>query len=221
MLRSLANCHLAVKSMTLLMSVVFAAGCTYTQRHKEVCNSRAYLKEDIESYITSRFDSGAQVRMAIIPFSTPANLSWQNPQQQGLGRELAWKFQSEFLAAGSVPIVEVMNREDWPGKREEFWTGNFGALAQAREAGYDLVMVGNVDPMKTTDSLTIYSKIIDADAGVTIWSGATTVATKKQEIDRGRFGDIIAPKIRPDLLYLDEMINLAASCTTQEITRVN
>jgi len=158
--------------------------------------------------------------MAIIPFSTPANLSWQNAQNQGLGKELAWKFQSEFLAAGTIPIVEVMPRDDWPGKREEFWTGNFGALAQSREAGYDFVLVGFVDQMKSLDSMTVHSKIIDSDSGVTVWSGSTTVTTKKSQIDRGRFGDIFNSRIQPDQLYLEDMVSLAASCTTKEITTV-
>jgi len=202
------------------MSVIFAAGCTFTQRHKEKCNLRAYLNNDLNNYVSSRFDSNAYVRMAIIPFSTPANLSWQNAQNQGLGKELAWKFQSEFLAAGTIPIVEVMPRDDWPGKREEFWTGNFGALAQSREAGYDFVLVGFVDQMKSLDSMTVHSKIIDSDSGVTVWSGSTTVTTKKSQIDRGRFGDIFNSRIQPDQLYLEDMVSLAASCTTKEITTV-
>jgi hypothetical protein len=113
-----------------------------------------------------------------------------------------------------------MPRDDWPGKREEFWTGNFGALAQSREAGYDFVLVGFVDQMKSLDSMTVHSKIIDSDSGVTVWSGSTTVTTKKSQLDRGRFGDIFNHRIQPDQLYLEDMVSLAASCTTKEITTV-
>ena len=180
---------------------------------------RAYLNNDLEEYITTRFDSKAPVRMAIVPFSTPANLSWTSGENQGLGRELAWRIHSEFLTNSTLPIVEVFNREDWPGKKEEFFGGNFGAIAQAREAGYDFIMVGLVEPMKGMGTLTMHSKIIDADAGITVWYGTTNVKSEKSKIDKSplyRFG----PEIRPDLLYFDEMVSMAASCTVDKITQI-
>ncbi len=220
MFRSLARSTFPVKVLTLCVVAIFAASCTTTQQHKESCNLRAYLDQDLEQYINGRFGSKAPIRMAIIPFSTPANFAWQNSQHQGLGKELAWRFQSEFLTQGTLPIVEVFNREDWPGKREEFWTGNFGSIAQAREAGYDLVFVGNVDPMRGIDNLTIHSKIIDVDAGITVWSGTTNVRTEKAKINRSRLGDIIGPEIIPNQLYIDDMITLAAACTIEKINQV-
>jgi len=158
--------------------------------------------------------------MAIIPFSTPANFAWQGPQRQGLGHEIAWRFQSEFLTQGTLPIVEVFGREDWPGKSEEFFKGNFGAIAQAREAGYDFVMVGLVEPMRVADTITVHSKIIDADAGITVWYGTTKVQTVKSQIDRSQVYLLYEVTIRPDLLYIEDMLTMAASCTVDKITQI-
>lgn len=221
MFRSLVRSTFPVKVLTLCVVAIFAASCTTTQQHKESCNLRAYLDHDLEQYINGRFGSKAPIRMAIIPFSTPVNFAWQNSQHQGMGKELAWRFQSEFLTQGSLPIVEVFNREDWPGKRDEFWTGNFGSIAQAREAGYDLVFVGNVDPMRGINNLTIHSKIIDVDAGITIWSGTTNVRTEKPTINRSRLGDLFGPEHQPSQLYIDDMITLAAACTIEKINQVD
>jgi len=158
--------------------------------------------------------------MAIIPFSTPANLSWSNGENQGLGRELAWKMHAEFLTNQAMPIVEVFEREDWPGKKNEFYAGNFGSIAQAREAGYDLVLIGLVEPMRGVNTLTVHTKIIDADAGITIWYGTAKVEMEKSQIDRSQLYLIVAPHIRPDLMYMDEMISKAAGCTFEGISKI-
>lgn len=137
------------------------------------CKSHAYVRLGLADYISTRFRSNAPVRMAIIPFSAPANLSFYSNEQPGVGNQLAWAVQQNLLGSGAVPIVEVLNRHDWPGKKEEFFTGNFGAIATARDAGYDLVLVGNLEPMQAAEMLSARTKLIEVESGITVWYGNT------------------------------------------------
>jgi hypothetical protein len=116
--------------------------------------------------------------MAIIPFSVAANLSSQNTQRPGLGNELAWQIRSELVRNEAAPIVEVLNRHDWPGKRDEFFVGNHGAIALSREAGYDLVLVGLFETGASLDHVVLHSKLIDTSAGITVWNGRSTVTRR-------------------------------------------
>ena len=113
--------------------------------------------------------------MAVIPFSFPANLAAFNTDHRGLGNRLAWQVHSELLHREEIPIVEVFNRQDWPGKRDEFYTGNFGALQRARAAGYDLVLVGMLKDLTSLTSLTSDVKIIEVESGTTLWYARTMV----------------------------------------------
>ncbi len=160
----------------------------------------------------------AQVRMAVIPFSIPANLSNQGSERPGMGENLARMIHSQLLAHGEVPIVEVFNRKDWPSKKEEFFTGNFGAISISREAGYDLVMVGMIETMHGIDSITAYSKVIEPESGTTLWYGETTVSTRQKEWDRWLDNSWLKNR-RPDQLYLDPMANRLAECIVKDVLK--
>ncbi|MCB0340129.1 MAG: hypothetical protein KDD53_11020, partial [Bdellovibrionales bacterium] len=138
---------------------------------------------DLNEYISKRFPLKAPVRMAVIPFSVPANLSGYSDEHPSVGSKLAWKIHSLLLTTGRVPIVEVFNRQDWPGKKEEFFVGNFGAISNALEAEYDLVLIGYVEPLSTSHGMTIYSKVIDVDGGITVFYGRIDANTVVDDID--------------------------------------
>lgn len=135
------------------------------------CKNYAYTRLVLEDYITTRFHSQAPVRVGIIPFSVPANLSAYNNERPGLGNMLSWHLHQKLMRREAAPIVEVLNRHDWPGKKEEFFTGNFGALQTARDAGYDLVLVGYLEPARSTRELSVFSKLIEVESGTTVWYG--------------------------------------------------
>ena len=44
-------------------------------RVHQSCNFHAYIQEDLDAYVSKRFPLKAPVRMAIMPFSVPANLT--------------------------------------------------------------------------------------------------------------------------------------------------
>jgi len=194
------------------------SGCAHKGSHYEKqCNSRAYLQNDLQSYISSRFPSSSPVRMAIIPFSVPANVAAFDAERPGLGNELAWKVHASMLGQNIVPIVEVFNRQDWPGKKEEFFTGNFGAIGYAREAEYDLVMVGLLENMQNLNQMSAFTKIIDTDSGVTAWYSRSVVSAPVQRPYRGGRLEMFIPTGRPDLLPIASLTEDLAYCIVDSI----
>ena len=86
--------------------------------------------------------------MAIIPFDVPEGFAQPGNESAHFGRQLASLMVQQFQASGEVKIVELFNQAHWPGKREEFFTGNHRALQLAADAGYDLVMVGYMEELR-------------------------------------------------------------------------
>ncbi len=145
------------------------------------CNSRAHIEGELDEFITSRYHSNMPARLGVVPFITQANLAERSSELPGLGNELTSRVQTELLTSGVVPIAEVLNRQDWPRKKEEFSTGNFGALRFARDAGYDLALVGFVQPIKSINRFISTIKILDTESNITVWSGeiVTEVYTRR------------------------------------------
>lgn len=201
-----------------LVLVFLASGCSYIHAQLgETCNSRAHVQMILADYLSRRFASHSPVRLAIIPFSVPANLSGYNNELPGTGDQLAWKIHNEWLQNATVPIVEILNRQDWPRKKEEFFTGNFGAIAMAREAGYDLVQVGLVENLRSTDALTVHSKIIEVESGITVWYATSTVVTRRPELQSAAAMTGLLDR-HPSRLYTPEMIDEAAVCLIKSAT---
>lgn len=208
--RSFAD--LLLVSVILLTLVTVTTGCAILGRHAgETCNTRAYARTDFESFISTRFARNSPVRVAVVPFVTQANLAARDDEQPGLGNELAWSVQRELVGSEVLPIVEVFNRQDWPGKKAEFFTGNFGALARAKDAGYDFVLVGYMDPIKRVDTWVIHTKLIEVESGISLWYGTSTINTIRKDMLEVSSTLGLTTR-RPDLLYGPEMLTEAARC---------
>lgn len=211
------NVAFRAKFLTLLAALL-CTGCSVLHEHStQECKSHAYVRTILKDYLSTRFRTNAQPRMAIIPFTTAANLSGREVQKPSLGSELAWKVHARMLDTGDFPIVEVLNRQDWPGKKDEFFTGNFGALQYGREAGYDLVMVGYLENLTSLDKMSAYVKIIEIETGITLWYGKTTVATYRPELQRAGAWLGIRDE-RPDQFYIPETVEGLAACIARDVT---
>jgi len=189
-----------------------ASGCAYIERrYAEPCKSHAYIAIDVRQYLNSRFNSNSQVRLGVVPYAVPANLSFRSTQDPGLGFDLAREIQSELLPTGTVPIVEVFNRTDWPAKNEEFFTGSFGAIALARDAGYDLVMTGYVEPLRSLDTMAAYTKIIEVESGITVYYGKSIVTTRRPEWDDMRASLWFGKEV-PNQHYIPDLVTGLSRC---------
>jgi len=204
-------------AVTLTVVTATLAGCSVMEaRFSDTCNSHAYVRTVLADHISSRYASNAPVRMAIIPFAVPANIAAYDNENPGVGNALAWKIQAGILQSEQIPIAEVLNRQDWPGKKEEFFTGNFGSIGLAREAGYDLVLVGYVEGIADLSTMVAFSKIIETESGMTLWYSKTTAQVSgKKRTDRilahARMGER-----RPDILYTTELIDDLAECIVRD-----
>jgi hypothetical protein len=180
------------------------------------CNTRAYVRTDIPGFIDQRFKGGTTARMAVIPFVTQANFTAQNSESPGVSDQLAWSVHRELLGYDTLPIIEVFNRQDWPGKKDDFFTGNFGALTLARDAGYDLVLVGYLEKITRLDEWTVHTKIIDVDSGTTLWYGTSRVTNNRADLLEVSSTMGLTDR-RPDMLDTKQMTDRAAICIAHDI----
>ena len=202
----------------VLTCLVLTSSCSVIGRHTgEWCNTRAYVRTDLAGYINQRFIPNQPARVGIIPFEVPANLASRGAQMPGLGNQLTWAVHRRLLETEVFPIIEVLNREDWPRKREQFFTGNFGALRFAADAGYDIVVVGYLEPLSRLDSWTIHTKIIEVASGTTLWYGTSTVYTTRHDMFEVSSTLGLTDR-RPDLLYSNILTEEIAQCIAHDMT---
>ncbi len=209
-----------VKSLTLLA----LSGCFMIEEHLELptinikksCKNRAHTNLGLSDFISSRFHRGSPVRLGIMPFSVPANLSARNSELPGVGNKLAWSVRSHLLGKEEIPIVEVFNRPSLPGHKDEFFTGNFGAISLAREAGYDLVMVGYLEPTRSLTNAILHTKVIEAEGGITVWFGESEIVSREKMLQSyedswfGR-GEV------PSSIFTNEVFDHLAKCAVEGI----
>ncbi len=200
-----------------LCVLITQAGCSIAYIGKqETCTTRAYIRTPLNRYLNARFDLNAPVRMGIIPFATQANISAWGRELHGLGIQMASTMKNEFLRTGEVPIVELMNRQDWPAKKEEFHAGNFTSIEMARNAGYDLVLTGLLENITEMNELTLQTKVIEVASGMTVWSGKTTIETSKHEYERSR-PIVWFKRRRADKLDIYKLSDELVMCAIDEI----
>ena len=121
------------------------------------------------------------------------------------------------MKSGEVPIVEVLNRPDWPGKKDEFFSGSFGAISLARQAGYDLLMVGYIEPLTSAHAIKSYTRVIETESGITIWSGETEAKTKQGQLHNIKSTLWLEDKV-PSKVYYQDMVDKLAVCVEHDIT---
>ncbi|MCB0354799.1 MAG: hypothetical protein KDD64_14790 [Bdellovibrionales bacterium] len=174
---------LFILCVNCLTAIVTLSGCSTLQfTEQETCSNHPFIRSPIESYLSQRFPKGAPVRVGVVPFTAPANVAASSDEMPGLGNEIAWRLKNELLASGAFPIVQLLNRQEWPGQREEFRSGNFDSIGMAKAAGFDLVLVGAVENFTSLDSLSIQTKLIEVESGITVWNGRSLVHSN--HIDR-------------------------------------
>ena len=182
----------------------------------EGCKRHTYINLVLRDYLKQRFDSQAMARMAIVPFDVPENFAPPGNDSVNYGRELARKFEAQLHQTGLVPIVELFNRDRWPGKRAEFFTGNYGAISLARAAGYDLVLVGYLEELKDDSTMNVYTKIIDTQNQITVWHAETKVTSPARALNKD-LSRLSLEKQRPDLFAFPERTVALARCTVEGI----
>lgn len=204
--------------LLLLLSGVALSGCSLTRFPEDTgaCKTHTYINLVLRDYLKERFHSQEMVRMAIVPFDVPETFAPPGNESVHFGRELARTYQLQLLETGIVPVVELFNRDRWPGKRAEFFTGNYQAIALARAAGYDFVTVGYLEELRDDHTLSVYAKVIDTQNQVTVWSGKVDAVSAARDV-RSAMSKVGLAKERPDLFEFAERTKLLAECTAYAI----
>lgn len=180
------------------------------------CNNRSFIKNDIQDFISSRYLRDSPVRMAVIPYSVPVSFSTQSINMPGLDLKIAAKVKAELHKMEIVPIIELFHRTSWPRKKDEFFAGNHGALSFARQAGYDLILVGHVDAGKKIGEMRAETKIIDVSTGITLYYGSadTDVSGKANYQSESWFYNA---RRRPDLVMHRPLLDKLSMCIANGI----
>jgi hypothetical protein len=205
-----------VISLTL---ITLSSGCAFLGRHlAETCKTRAYVRTDLQGYISQLFTPNSPVRLGVIPFSAAATVAGRGDELLGIGNQIATTVQQELLRTQLFPIIEMLNRQDWPGKKEDFFSGNFAALAYSRDAGYDLMLVGYLEPMDRIDTYRLHTKLVEVESGTTLWFGTTTAVTNRHDMwEVSSFVGLTDR--RPDLIYTTELVSTVARCAVTEMVK--
>lgn len=211
--------RLCVITLTLV-SLFFVQACSVARQVKQLaidpCKNHAYTQMVLEDYLSRRFHSKSPVRIGIVPFSVPANFASSGSEAPGFDYEIARSVQQQLLAADIIPIVEMFNRLDWPGKKDEFFTGNHGAIAFARQAGFDLVLVGYVPAPSESQNLSAFVKVIEVESEITVYYGKSEVIMDHPEYKRGGYWWWLGEQ-RPDLIRFKELTDRLSGCVTRGV----
>ena len=200
--------------------IFLAAGCSIIgwPAKLEGCKIQTYINGQLPGYLKARYDSQQLTRLAVIPFDVPETFAPPGNESMYFGREIARRIQGHLYKTGELRIIELFNQDRWPGKREEFMTGNHHAIQLAADAGYDLVLVGYLEELRGDQELNIYTKVIDTNGGVTIWSARTTVYSYQRPVQQVLAQTRIF-KDRPDIFPYHEQIEEFAVCTVDSIMK--
>lgn len=164
-------------------------------------------------YIRRQYGSRSPVRVAVMPFDVPESFAFQGTASVNYGRTLASKFQRAFLQTEELSIVELFDRDNWPGKSDEFFAGNYGAMKLARDAGYDVVVLGRMNDIVDGRNLAVNVKIIDLNTSITLWFGEITAYTHEKLIREAMSKAGVSKEKHEDFQFeerTDELANCAA-----------
>ncbi|MCC6933994.1 MAG: hypothetical protein IT292_12220 [Deltaproteobacteria bacterium] len=150
-----------------------------------------------------------------MPFWVEESFASGIGKSSDLGNDLARIFQRELIRSKEIPVVEIFFRDRWPGRRGDFNEGNYQALMLARNAGYDLVLLGRLLPITDPSVLITDTKVVDVLTGVTLWSGQTTHTSYRRE-QRELLGKTPFFKNRPEIFDFSERVTELAECTVHE-----
>lgn len=218
--------RIKVLTVTLLTFyiVLTLQGCAFIGPHaeslfQESCQSHAYAQTILTDYIQGRFVPGAPVRVGVLTASVPPNMSfYYSLAYPDVGVTLSNRIQQDLLNYGELPIVELFNRPEWPGKRDEFYSGNFGAIRSARDAGYDIVVIPFLLPMTSLDKMSALTRVIDTASGNTIFYGKITSSASKEKYHRTISGIGLEDE-KPDENSFNAILDKLGQCVSQAIMK--
>ena len=207
-----------VRSGGLMLLIVAITGCNALKWpvEPEQCKVRTYINYPLRTYISARYGDKNPVRTMILPFVVPESFTGANQDIPNFGKEIAAEFAAQLREAGVLPIVELYNVDRWPGRREDFSTGNFQAINLARNAGFDFLLVGYLEDLKADDTFNVQIKLIDISNNITL-NHSLLKATSKDRLWRREIGRSILVQDVPAIYSFPEITDEAARCGVEAL----
>ena len=202
----------------MILAALIGCSAAKLPLENEGCKIQAYIDTPFQDYLSRRFNKGQPWRIAVIPFDVPESFASSVDRPDDYGYQLAELFQRELLKKAEGGIVEVFGRDRWPGKKEEFFRGNYTAIQLAAHAGYDLVIVGYMQEIRNESDLSFFTKVIDTESGVTVWFAETMVYSKARS--RRRLLSTLTYgvyKYQPELFAFPSLSELFTQCTVERM----
>ncbi|MGI6680965.1 MAG: hypothetical protein ACOX3T_05760 [Bdellovibrionota bacterium] len=175
------------------------------------CKNHANIKINVKRYVNSQYSRRKFLRLGIFPFSVPANFSSYSVDRADYGTLLAQELQPTLLSLDVFSTAELLDYNDWSNKKQEFFSNNIKAIEIGKNLGLDFIVVGAMSPNNFVDKMTVYSKIIDVNTGITIFYGETTGINEKFE-NKNFLNANFNSKSDPSDLMLDRLTNTTMRC---------
>ena len=201
-----------LNSCFLFIFLISFTACAFIDiTENETCKNHANINIKLKKYLTDRYKSKNLVRLGIFPFSVPANFTAKSLDKLDYGTMLAQKLQPTLLSLGIFQTAELLDYQEWSGKKEEFFSNNLLAIEIGKNIGLDFIVVGYLAPYNHIEKMTVYSKIIDVNTGMTVFYGETTAYNNylNERKEKASFGLI---EYKPSDFKLDDFTDKLMQC---------
>lgn len=172
------------------------------------CNIRANIDSEFQDIVYAREDAGITTRVGVLPFFVPESFS-------NYGEDVSVAFKREMLRSQAFNIVEYFKHGNWQEHSEDFTTGNLLAINMARNAGYNTIVVGQIDGKSSGRRHRLDTKLIDVPSAITLWSGSLEITSSKPTTDSlSEFFNL--KREVPNIFDFDGLAEEMARCAVHE-----
>lgn len=169
----------------LTVLALLLGGCGVWERHLQTsCKTHAFVRVPVADYLQTAFHPAHPTRVVVLPFLTQTNFGSARFGQfpESFGTEVARLVQAKILEQEVIPVVELSMNGPWVASFADLHGGNYAVLEWARAQGYDMVFVGQLEPLVSLDGLTLTGKLIDVTKQVTLWYGRAQLDSRAQAL---------------------------------------
>jgi hypothetical protein len=202
-----------IKIISLALLVVFLSSCSLTntiyQQASYGCNYHTFINNEEEI-------SGSIQRSAILPVIIPRN--FYSPLES-LGNSLANSIHQKLLSQIETGVLELIDWNERPDTRKDFFEGNFNEMHLAWLNYYDYIYLSFLEQSDYKNNFTLFIKKIDINTGETVWYGKINVAQNTSIFTK--FKNLFIkeiPSLASETRSISEIYDQLAQCTADALT---
>lgn len=205
--------------LVMLITLISFCSCAVLDiTESQPCKNHTNINTNLKKYITKRYLNKKLLRLGIFPFSVPANFTAKSLDRLDFGIVIAQKLQPYLLSSNLFTTVELLDYPEWSGKKQEFFANNLQAIEIARNIGLDFVVLGYLSPQNHIEQMTVYSKIIDVNTGITVYYGETTAFNEYLK-ERKSLKAALTTQYQPSDFRIDDLTQTLMTCHGKAVIR--